>query len=249
MKKQVAKSQIFTKESLTRIQDKMRNYCIKSFNKVYEQDYQLKTKEKGRNQDIPVSQMQNYNKVKKQYEKNKKLLEQANKKTDLVNENGNNIKEILSDLKPNLVNKKNYTISQELVTTINNYISNVEDTTKSMKKVNDLDVIIKEYEKDLKEHNNENSIIRQKGEEIRDLTQNLDIAKNTISKQQEEINVLKPFKYLWNKLMKFIKNKVTHSKSEIYKKVYQELKIDNILRQEDIDFIDNKNTKKRNYEL
>lgn len=49
MKKPVAKSQIFTKESLTRIQDKMRNCCIKSFNKVYEQDYQLKTKERGRN--------------------------------------------------------------------------------------------------------------------------------------------------------------------------------------------------------
>lgn len=122
-----------------------------------------------------------------------------------------------------------------------------------MKKVNDLDVIIKEYEKDLKEHNNEvrelNSTIRQKDEEIRDLTQNLDIAKNTISKQKKEINVLKPFKYLWNKLIKFIKNKVRYSKNEIYKKVYAELKSDNILRQADIDFIDNKNTKKRNYEL
>lgn len=253
MKKQVAKSQIFTKESLTRIQDKMRNCCIKSFNKVYEQEYQLKTKEKGRNQDIPVSQMQNYNKVKKQYEKNKKLLGQANKKTDLVNENGNKIKEIVSNLKTNVVNKKNYTISQEQVSSIKDYISNVEDTTKSIKKVNDLDIIIKEYEKDLKEHHNEvrelNSTIRQKDEEIRDLSKDLDIAKNTISKQQKEINVLKPFKYLWNKLMKFIKNKVTHSKSETYKKVYQELKIDNILRQEDIDFIDNKNTKKRSYEL
>ena len=122
-----------------------------------------------------------------------------------------------------------------------------------MKKVNDLDVIIKEYEKDLKEHNNEvrelNSTTRQKDEEIRDLTQNLDIAKNTISKQQKEINVLKPFKYLWNKLIKFIKNKVRYSKNEIYKKVYAELKSDNMLRQADIDFIDNKNTKKRNYEL
>ena len=253
MKKQVAKSQIFTKESLTRIQDKMRNCCIKSFNKVYEQNYQLKTKEKGRNQDIPVSQMKNYTKVKNQYEKNKKLLEQANKKTDLVNENGNNIKEIVSNLKPNLVNKKNYTISQEQVSSIKDYISNVEDTTKSMKKVNDLDIIIKEYEKDLKEHHNEvrelNSTIRQKDEEIRDLSKDLDIAKNTISKQQKEINVLKPFKILWNRLMKFIKSKVRHSKSETYKKVYEELKIDNILRQEDIDFIDNKNTKKRNYEL
>lgn len=253
MKKQVAKSQIFTKESLTRIQDKMRNCCIKSFNKVYEQDYQLKTKEKGRNQDIPVGQMQNYNKVKKQYEKNKKLLEHANKKTDLVNENGNKIKEMVSNLKPNLVNRKNYTISQEQVSSIKDYISNVEDTTKSMKKINDLDIIIKEYEKDLKEHHNEvrelNCTIRHKDEEIRDLSKDLDIAKNTISKQQKEINVLKPFKILWNKLMKFIKNKVTHSKSETYKKVYQELKIDNILRQEDIEFIDNKNTKKRNYEL
>ncbi len=44
--------------------------------------------------------------------------------------------------------------------------------------------------------------------------------------------------------MKFINNKVRYSKNEIYKKVYEELKSDNILRQEDIDFIDNKNTKK-----
>ena len=31
MKKQVGKSQLFTKESLTKIQDKMRTACIKSF--------------------------------------------------------------------------------------------------------------------------------------------------------------------------------------------------------------------------
>lgn len=49
--------------------------------------------------------------------------------------------------------------------------------------------------------------------------------------------------------MKFIINKVRYLKSETYKKVYEELKSDNILRQEDIDFIDNKNTKKKNYEL
>ena len=38
MKKQVGKSQLFTKESLTKIQDKMRNACIKSFNKFYDMD-------------------------------------------------------------------------------------------------------------------------------------------------------------------------------------------------------------------
>ncbi len=33
MKKQVGKTKLFTKEVLTDIQDKMRNACIKSFNK------------------------------------------------------------------------------------------------------------------------------------------------------------------------------------------------------------------------
>ena len=252
MKKQVAKSQIFTKESLTRIQDKMRNCCIKSFNKVYEQDYQLKTKEKGRNQDIPVSQMQNYNKVKKQYEKNKKLLEQANKKTDLVNENGNNIKEIVSNLKPNLVNKKNYTISNEQLETIKSYISKVSDTTKSIKGVNDLDIIMKEYEKDLKEHNNEvrtlNRTIIQKDFEIKELKEDLGIAKDTISSQEKEIKYLNVFKNLWNKFMKFFKNRVRYYADESYKKVYEAMKKDNILRQDDIEYIDNKNVKNKKYE-
>ena len=36
MKKQVAKSKIFTKDSLKNLQDKMRICCIKSYNKFYE---------------------------------------------------------------------------------------------------------------------------------------------------------------------------------------------------------------------
>ena len=257
MKKQVAKSQIFTKESLTKLQDKMRNCCIKSFNKVYKENYKLKEKQNGRNQDIKVTDMQNYNKVKKQYEKNKKLLEQANEKTYLVNKNGKEVKSIISNLKPNIVNKRNYTISQEQVKVINDYISNVEDTTKSMKKVSDLDVIIKEYEKDLNNHskeiNNLNNTIVQKDIEIKDLKDNIEIAKSTISRQQKEINLLKSFKYLWNKLVKFLKNRIRYYKDESYKKVYEELKQDNILRKEDIETVENKiiknKNKNRNYEL
>ena len=253
MKKQVAKSQIFTKESLTKIQDKMRNCCIKSFNKVYQENYKLKEKQKGRNQDIKVTDMQNYNKVKKQYEKNKKLLEQANEKTDLVNKSGKEVKSIISNLKPNVVNKRNYTISKEQVKVINNYILNVEDTTKSMKKVSDLDIIIKEYEKDLNNHSKEinklNTTIIQKELEIKELKDDIEIAKSTISRQQKEINLLKPFKHLWNKLVKFLKNRVRYYKDESYKKVYEELKQDNVLRKEDIDTIENRTTKSRNYEL
>lgn len=60
MKKQVAKSQIFTKTSLKEIQDKMRKYCIEKFNEVYEQNATLKKKQKGRNRDINVNDMGGY---------------------------------------------------------------------------------------------------------------------------------------------------------------------------------------------
>lgn len=61
MKKQVGKSLIFTKESLTNIQDKMRECCIKSFNNEYRSNYYLKGKEEGYNDDIASKNMP-YNK-------------------------------------------------------------------------------------------------------------------------------------------------------------------------------------------
>ena len=78
MKKQVGKTKLFTKTSLTEIQDKMRNACIKSFNKFYDMDFKLKEKQKGRNQDINVKDMGDYRKIKKQLAKKEQKLEKAN---------------------------------------------------------------------------------------------------------------------------------------------------------------------------
>ena len=75
MKKQVGKSKLFTKTTLTEIQDKMRNACIKSYNKFYEVNTQLKKKQKGRNQDINVNDMGNYRKIKKQLEQKEQNFE------------------------------------------------------------------------------------------------------------------------------------------------------------------------------
>ena len=76
--KQVVKSKLFTKTTLTQIQDKMRNACIKSFNKFYDMDFKLKEKQKGRNQDINVKDMGDYRKIKKQLAKKEQKLEKAN---------------------------------------------------------------------------------------------------------------------------------------------------------------------------
>lgn len=75
MKKQVGKSKLFTKTTLTEIQDKIRNACIKSYNKFYEVNTQLKKKQKGRNQDINVNDMGNYRKIKKQLEQKEQNFE------------------------------------------------------------------------------------------------------------------------------------------------------------------------------
>ena len=48
--------------------------------------------------------------------------------------------------------------------------------------------------------------------------------------------------------MKFFKNRVRYYADESYKKVYETMKKDNILRQDDIDYIDNKNVKNKKYE-
>ena len=146
MKKQVGKSQLFTKESLTKIQDKMRNACIKSFNKFYSMDIKLKEKQKGRNQDINVKDMSNYTNMKKHLAEKEKKLDKANKQTNKLDNTTKDINQILDNLKPAKFNKNNMVISNEDVEKIKNFTKDVKDTTKTVRSVNDLNVAIRDFE-------------------------------------------------------------------------------------------------------
>ena len=146
MKKQVGKSQVFTKNTLTEIQDKMRNACIKSYNKFYEVDIRLKKKQKGRNQDINVKDLGDYRKFKKQLEQKEQKLEKANKQTKKLDTDSANINEILDNLKPTLMNKNNMVISSEDVQRIKNFTKDVKDTNKTVRSVNDLNMAIRDFE-------------------------------------------------------------------------------------------------------
>ena len=105
LKKQVGKSKIFTKTSLTEIQNKMRNACIKSYNKFYEVNTRLKEKQKGRNQDINVRDMSNYREIKKQQAKKEQKLEKANTQTKALDNTSKDIDKILGSLKPTKLKK------------------------------------------------------------------------------------------------------------------------------------------------
>ncbi len=113
MRKQPAKSKVFTKESLQKIQDEMRICCIKSYNKVYCENSLLKQKKKGRNRDIDIKDMGDYREIKRQLEKKEERLKEANTQTKKIDNTSKDIDKILDSLKPTLMNKNNMVISNE----------------------------------------------------------------------------------------------------------------------------------------
>ena len=231
MKKQVAKSQIFTKSSLKVIQDEMRKCCIKSYNKFYEKNSELKKKQKGRNKDIAVEDMTYYREVKKQYEKKEKKLAEANKQTNKLDNTTKDITQILDNLKPAKFNKNNMVISNEDVEKIKNFTKDVQDTTKTVRSVNDLNMAIKDFEYSSFEIAKENRSLKYQielnNDEIINLKSELSAKDKIINKLQTEKEKLKTelqkFKGFWHKLIKHFQNKIGFDKDEKYKYVSDDL--------------------------
>ena len=231
MKKQVAKSQIFTKNSLKVIQDEMRKCCIKSYNKFYDKTSELKKKQKGRNKDIPVEDMTDYRLVKKQYEKKEKKLAEANKQTYKLDNTTKDINQILDNLKPAKFNKNNMVISNEDVEKIKNFTKDVNSTTKTVRSVNDLNLAIKDFERTtfetIKEVSSLKYEIELKDNVISSLKSELSTKDKIINKLQTEKEKLKTelqkFKGFWHKLVKHFQNKIGFDKDEKYKYVSDDL--------------------------
>ena len=231
MKKQVVKSKLFTKTTLTQIQDKMRIACIKSFNKFYDMNFKLKEKQKGRNQDINVKDMGDYRKIKKQLEQKEQKLAKANKQTKMLDNESTNINEILDNLKSTLINKNNMVISSEDVQKLKNYTRDVKDITKTVRSVNDLNMVIKDFEHSAFEIEKENRSLKYeielKDNEIGDLKKELSTKDKIISKLQTEKEKIKQelqkFKGFWRSLMKHFQNKIGFDKDKHYKYVSDDL--------------------------
>ena len=231
MKKQVGKSKLFTKTSLTEIQDKMRNACIKSYNKFYEVDTRLKEKQKGRNQDINVKDMSNYKKIKKQLDKNAQKLAEANNQTEKLDNISKDINSILDKLKPSKLNKNNNLISNKDVEKIKNFTKDVKDITKTVRSVNDLNMAIKDFEHSSFEIAQENSSLKYQLElktyEIDKLKKDLSAKEKIISKLQAEKEKIKQelqkFKDFWYRIMGHFHKRICYDKDNNYKIVSDDL--------------------------
>ena len=231
MKKQVGKSKLFTKTSLTEIQDKMRKACIKSYNKFYDMEFRLKEKQKGRNQDINVKDMSNYRQVKKQLAKKEQKLEKANVQTKELDNTSQDINKILESLKPTLINKNNMVISSEDVQKIKNYTKDVKDIMKTVRSVNDLNIAIRDFEHSTFETIREVSSLKYeielKDKEISSLKRELSTKDKIINKLQTEKEKIKTelqkFKGFWHNIMSHFYKRICYDKDNNYKIVSDDL--------------------------
>ena len=231
MKKQVVKSKLFTKTTLTQIQDKMRNACIKSFNKFYDMDFKLKEKQKGRNQDINVNDMGNYREIKKQIKQKEQKLAKANNQTKQIDNTSKDINIILDNLKPTLMNKNNMIISSEDVQKIKNYTKDVRDITTTVRSVNDLNMAIKDFEHSAFEIEKENRSLKYqlklKDDEISNLKSELSLKDKVIGKLQTEKEKIKQelqkFKGFCHSIMSHFHKRICYDKDNNYKIVSDDL--------------------------
>lgn len=232
MRKQVGKTKLFTKESLTAIQDKMRNACIKSFNKFYDIDFKLKEKQKGRNQDINVKDMSDYRTIKKQLEKKEKKLAEANNQTKKLDNASKDLNTVLDNLKPPPFNKNNRVISNEDIEKIKNFTEDVKEIYhKTIRSVNDLNMAIKDFEHSSFEIAKENHSLKYqlelKDDEIDNLKSKLTTKDKVINRLQAEKEKLKQelqkFKGFWQSIMGHFHKRICFDKNENYKIVSDDL--------------------------
>lgn len=216
MSKQVGKTAIFTKDSLKLIQDKMRTLCIESFNNEYNLDSVVKKKLKGRNQDINVKDMDNYQKMKEQLDKNKVKLEQADNKSKELDTSSSEINDMVSKLKQSKLNKNNYLLNDEEKIKLEKYINEVKITNKEFQEMNLLSVNIDNVKKQLDKDKETIKIYQENTTalSIRDktLSKKVEEQSNRIEELEEENfnlrQTIKYFKDKFKKLKKFLQEKL-----------------------------------------
>lgn len=249
MKKQVAKSKIFTKQSLTAIQDSMRNCCIKSYNKFYGRTAELKHKQKGRNIDVNVKDMKNYKEFKKQYTKNRKKFDKTTENMMVIDNSSKDIKTMLDSLKPAKLNKNNKVISNEDIEKIIDYTKQVSKTTQSVRDINGLNKFIDDFEDKYEKMHYKNfeleNQLETKDDEIYRLNVIIDKKDENINKLQQDVNGLKgqisKLKQFWHNIMKHFQNRINYDKDENYKIVSDDLYRNGIFSDDDYEIANNLN--------
>ncbi len=222
MSKQVGKSNVFTKDSLSHLQDKMRILCIESFNKEYSLNNGLKDKLKGRNIDILSKDMVNYQLMKDELDNNRIKLDNANKKSLKLDNNSIDIEKIVNNLKSIPVIKGNYILNKNDKEKILSYINAVNETNKEYKNIQTLSITLNNIDEELKNNKEKIKTLSENNSalELRVSTLNKSIKEkdeNIKDLEKENISLANKLEYWKNKFMsivRFIRNKLFSKKEQ-----------------------------------
>ena len=248
MSKQVGKSDVFTKESLIKLQDNMRTLCIEEFNEEYNLNTSLKKKQKGRNRDIHVSNMDNYIEMKKQLEKNNESLIIANKKSIELKQNSKDIKYKIESLKVSKLNKDNYILSKEDKELFIDFINNVNNTNKEYDKIQTLSTTLINIDDQIKDKNDKIKTLTENNEalslRVKTLEKNNKEKDNQIISLKNKIfdlsETIEFWKNKFEKLIDFLHSKIHNwfDKDDKYIDVVNDMYQKNVLNDEDIQDLD-----------
>ena len=258
MAKQVGKSSVFTKESLVKLQDKMRMLCIESFNKEYLSNDKLKTKLKGRNKDYHVTEMKNYQRMKRNIEIHQNNLDRAKEKNETLTNNSKEIRNILENLKSKGLIKNQLVLDVVNKDKLLVFIDLVDRTIAEYQSVQELSVTLKEMERELIANRQKINLYSKSNEEL-----NIDIdnLKEKIKSQNSEIDDLKKendllksslkhFKTMIYNLIQFLTDKIHRNKDkEIYKVFAKELYKYGVLDKKQFNMLNEDNNMKNNKQI
>lgn len=261
MSMQVGKTDVFTRNSLKELQDKMRILCIEEYNKEYNLDATLKQKLKGRNRDIHVCDMSNYQDTKDLIEKNQKNLEIINNNSIELDKYTINIKDKILTLKKASLKKDTYLLSNEDKKALENYIDKIDKTNNEYKKINGLSSSLNSLNQTIKEDKKTIKVLTENNKALELRVKNLTFKTEN---QEELISDLKQdnfnLKYRLQQLEEFFKKLVNlfkrmikkDSKKESYLEVLEDMHNNRIISDNTIDdILNNKNTikEKDDFEL
>ena len=171
---------------------------------------------------IIVKDMGNYIEMQKELSKNKERLKIANKKSLELDNNSNKVKDIVNNLKTTFTNKDKYVLTKDDKDKIDKFIQQVDSTNKEYKKMQKLSITLNNVETELKGNRKKVKILTENNNALNIKVKSLE---KKIDKQEDVINDLKEknsklqnainfFENLFDRLVKFIKDKMFGKEKE-----------------------------------
>lgn len=262
MGKQVGKTDVFTRTSLMQLQDKMRTLCIEEYNKEYNLDATLKQKMKGRNRDINVADMTNYQETKELIEKHQKEIDSISNNSSELKTNSNNIKEEINKLKKVPLRDDLFIISKEQKSKLEDYIDKVDKTTDKYRDVKELSANLNIITKQARQDSRRIKNLKESNDALQLRVDTLSEKAETQEKQIDEYRKdnfnlkfqLQELQQLFEKLINFLKRMFNRKdKEDVYSEVISDMYDNKIISEKTFDRItgweNKKDKEKDDFEL